>query len=218
MKTVQIAFFDVDHTITRRATGSRFAVTAVKNGIVKARYLLTLPFLYIAYRAGKLSPSKLNRNFAALRGLHRDDLEKIAASTFEKQIKGDIFLGALELIAALKKNGSRIVLATSALDIVARKVADFIKADELIASALEFDGDITTGCFLGNPAFGPAKLELARGFALRSGISLSDCAFYSDSIHDLPLLLEVGKPVAVNPDTHLIREAHARGWEIIRFR
>ncbi len=218
MKPAQIAFFDVDHTITRRATGMRFAVTAVKAGIIKARYLLTLPFLYIAYRAGRLSFSRLDRNFTALRGLQRADLENIAQSTFNDQIRGDIFPGALRLVAALKTQGYRIVLATSALDIVAGKVADFLHADELLASKLEFEGTLTTGRFSGSPVFGPAKLELARNFATRSGISLTDCAFYSDSIHDLPLLLEVGKPVAVNPDRHLSREAQARGWEIIRFR
>ncbi len=38
---------------------------------------------------------------------------------------------------------------------------------------------------------------------------------YADSIHDLPLLMLVGHPVAVNPDQGLLKEAKLRGWEII---
>jgi phosphoserine phosphatase len=41
------------------------------------------------------------------------------------------------------------------------------------------------------------------------------CSFHSDSIYDLPLLEEVGEPVAVNPDFRLRRIAARRGWPII---
>ena len=39
--------------------------------------------------------------------------------------------------------------------------------------------------------------------------------FYSDSQNDLPLLLRVTDPVAVNPDPALAAEAGKRGWPVI---
>ena len=42
--------------------------------------------------------------------------------------------------------------------------------------------------------------------------------FYSDSINDLPLLLQVSHPVAVDPDAPLREEATTRGWDIISLR
>ena len=39
--------------------------------------------------------------------------------------------------------------------------------------------------------------------------------FYSDSLNDLPLLERVTRPVAVDPDDTLRREALARGWPVI---
>jgi phosphoserine phosphatase len=42
--------------------------------------------------------------------------------------------------------------------------------------------------------------------------------FYSDSINDLPLLLMVDNPVAVDPDPSLRAEAEQRNWEIISLR
>ena len=51
----------------------------------------------------------------------------------------------------------------------------------------------------------------------QSGHEPTDCSFYSDSIHDLPLLESVGHPVAANPDRRLRKEARRRGWDIVDF-
>lgn len=51
-------------------------------------------------------------------------------------------------------------------------------------------------------------------YAGRHGVSLQDCAFYTDSMSDLPMLLEVGRPVVVAPDPRLAREARRRGWVV----
>ena len=47
------------------------------------------------------------------------------------------------------------------------------------------------------------------------GARLEDCAFYTDSASDLPMLEVVGRPVAVHPDPALTRAARARGFEIV---
>ena len=39
--------------------------------------------------------------------------------------------------------------------------------------------------------------------------------FYSDSRNDLPLLLRVTDPVAVNPDPTLKQKAEESGWPIL---
>src|SRR5687767_4115753 len=53
--------------------------------------------------------------------------------------------------------------------------------------------------------------------AEREGIDLEASFAYSDSESDLPMLRLVGHPVAVNPDTELLRVARAEGWEVMRF-
>jgi phosphoserine phosphatase len=52
----------------------------------------------------------------------------------------------------------------------------------------------------------------------RAGFTPLQCSFYSDSIHDLPLLEVVGSPVAANPDGRLRKEARSRGWQVRVFR
>ena len=54
--------------------------------------------------------------------------------------------------------------------------------------------------------------------AQREGLDLAECAAYSDSSNDIPMLETVGHAIAVNPDRELARVARERGWEIIPLR
>jgi phosphoserine phosphatase len=53
--------------------------------------------------------------------------------------------------------------------------------------------------------------------AAREGYDLSESFAYSDSESDLPMLRAVGHPVAVNPDSHLLRVAREEGWQVMTF-
>ena len=55
---------------------------------------------------------------------------------------------------------------------------------------------------------------LAERYAASCGVRLADCAFYSDSHSDLPMLAAVGRPVVVDPDPRLRRHARRAGWPI----
>ena len=72
-----------------------------------------------------------------------------------------------------------------------------------------------TGQPLGEVCFGEGKRLHAEAYAAEAGVPLSACAFYTDSYSDLPVLEVVGRPVAVNPDRRLRREALRRGWPVV---
>jgi hypothetical protein len=44
MQREEIAFFDVDHTISRRATALAFILVCMRHGLIKVWYLLGVPF------------------------------------------------------------------------------------------------------------------------------------------------------------------------------
>ncbi|MBL8966482.1 MAG: HAD family hydrolase [Spirochaetaceae bacterium] len=216
--TESVAIFDVDHTLTRRSTGWHFAVAAARRGAVPLRRLVAIPRFYLSYRYGRMEAGDLEDDSrAALAGLSRALLDSIAEEAFESRILPDLRPEAVELVASLKREGRRIVLATSSFDLVVRPLAERLGVDTLLASALEFKDGLTTGRFEGPLLLGEAKLAAVGIFAAREGIALGDCSFYSDSHHDLPLLRAAGRPVAANPDRRLAREARARGWEIRDF-
>ena len=153
--------------------------------------------------------------FPVIKGVPKTQLENISLEVFEKRTRKALRPELLRIIASIKAAGGSVILATSSLDFIVRPLADLIQADALLASRLEYDDGRCTGRMDGKALFGAAKRDAVLGYAATHGMSLSDCAFYSDSIHDLPLLLEVGRPVAVAPDRRLRREAVARGWEIL---
>ena len=62
------------------------------------------------------------------------------------------------------------------------------------------------------------RLEEWLGAQGRRLDEFAESAFYSDSHNDLPLLERVTRPVAVDPDGELAREAARRGWERISLR
>jgi HAD superfamily hydrolase (TIGR01490 family) len=210
-----IHFFDVDHTITSGSTGRRFAEAAARRGILKLRHLAIIPVNYLLYRLGGGGTSIFEGEFPILRGIERRELEEIAEEVFARRIRSTIRPELIRLIESLKAEGDIIVLATSSLDFIVEPLARTLGADKLIASGLEFENDRCTGR-LERTMFGAKKRDEAKAFALERGVELADCSFYSDSIHDLPLLLEVGRPVAVDPDRRLAREAKKRGWRILR--
>jgi HAD superfamily hydrolase (TIGR01490 family) len=212
-----IDFFDVDHTITRGSTGRLFLLEAVSRRIMRPWHLAVIPLNFLAYRFGKGGVAFFKREFPIIKGIPRKDLEEMAQRVFEERIEGDIRPGIRALIAERKAAGARLVLASSSLDFIIEPLARQLGADAVIASSLEFEDGISTGRLLGMPAFGPLKRDRARAFAAEAGLGLPDCAFYSDSIHDLPLLLEVGSPVVVNPERRLAREAARRGWLSLAF-
>lgn len=218
----KIAFFDVDHTLTYHSTGLWMAIGAVRAGLVPIFALLTIPFVFLWYRFG---PSVATggkgqifpKGIPVLKGIRRERLEEVANRCFSRHIDEDLYTDARSLITAMRQAGTQVVLATTSLDIIIEPVARSLGAHAVIANRLAFEDERCTGRFEGDLIFGRTKYDACLAFARERGVNLSDCAFYSDSIHDLPLLLSVGKPCAVNPDWRLRAYAKKAGWEILDF-
>lgn len=209
-----IDFFDVDHTITRGASGWNFARYGIKRKLFPARALITIPFFYVQYRYGSFSPESFHLRLEVFDGLKQADLEDIALESFEKRLKRDIHDDIYEAIHSIKNSGRMVVLATSSLHIIVKPLADYLGLDKVIATRLEYVDGICTGRFAENPVFGKEKMNRVLQFIDQIGSDVSACSFYSDSYHDIPLLEKVAAPVAVNPDYRLKREAQKRGWKI----
>ncbi|ULQ58856.1 HAD-IB family hydrolase [Brucepastera parasyntrophica] len=220
MQCDSIAFFDVDHTISRRATALAFALICMKRHYIKWWYFLLVPFLYIFYRLFSFKIENLY-SFALpfLRGKTRDEIEDIGKEAFELKLKNDLYPGASREIEKLRSEGKRIVLATSTPFEAVYPLAQYygISSEDIIATQFSYVNDVFTGRLAGAPVFSRIKRDIINTFAQRGKIDLQFCSFYTDSIHDLPLLEIVGDPVAANPDWRLRRIARRRGWSIKDF-
>jgi phosphoserine phosphatase len=98
----------------------------------------------------------------------------------------------------------------------------------LIAERLGFTGALGskaaiedghyTGAMNGPLLHGREKATAITQLANEKGFDLASCFGYSDSHNDLPLLLTVGNPSAINPDAKLRIRALQERWPIHDFR
>ncbi len=214
-----IDFFDVDHTITRHSSGARYISLAIRKRILPARLLFIVPYYSLTYKLGMFRLKEYADGFPFLKGVRHEVLVEIAKESFEAKLRDDMFPGAISLIGDLRAAGRRIALATSSIDIIVKPLAERLGITEVLATTLEFRDGVCTGHMAGGiPLFRNEKRRYVLEYIDASGEKREDCSFYSDSIYDLPLLEEVGHPVAVNPDFRLRRVARLKGWRIIDFR
>jgi phosphoserine phosphatase len=75
-----------------------------------------------------------------------------------------------------------------------------------------------TGKVVGTPTYQQGKVTRLKEWLQEQSETLEGSWFYSDSANDLPLLLEVDNPVAVDPCDRLRKKAQDQQWPIISLR
>ena len=214
----ELHFFDVDHTITASVTSVQYLFQGIALRCFPLRPVFSIPKMLFDYRDGDLSiDTFFRKGIPFIEGKTRTSLEELADIAFEKRIKNHIYRDAYTLIKELQTQQRQVVLATSSIDVIIAPLLRFLKVDTGICSSLMFQENICTGKFEGPLAYGPEKRRRVLDYIEQQQVPLQSCYFYSDSINDLPLLLEIGHPVIINPDKKLRREALARDWDIRSF-
>jgi HAD superfamily hydrolase (TIGR01490 family) len=215
-KEIVAAFFDIDHTLTRHATGIRCISTNILRRQISLKICFSIIKPYFKYKKGAMNLDHCDDLMGGAEGLSRDKLKKMGELSFRKYYKKDLYQEMVHLIEEYRKEGIPVILATSSPRFIVEPYFGYLKADNLIATELDFDENgFTNGRFAGTVAFDQGKKELVASYMKEKGYDPKKCAFYSDSIHDLPTLQMVGQPVATNPDRKLRKEAAGNNWEII---
>ena len=111
--------------------------------------------------------------------------------------------------------GHRVILVSGTPAPLLAEVGRHLGIEETVGTPLI----LRAGCYTGAcelPACqGRGKVSRLKAYLGDDSISWSESYAYADSYTDLPLLEQVGHPVAVYPDNRLAVHAHDRGWEII---
>ncbi len=95
---------------------------------------------------------------------------------------------------------SKVVILSSALDLICNEMSLRLGMDDIICSTLESEDGYLTGKPCGRFCYGEEKLIRLMAYCRNNTMNPSDSWYYSDSISDLPVLSSVGNPVCVNPD------------------
>ena len=216
-----LAIYDMDRTVTRRATYTPFLLhCALRRAPWRLLFLPLVVLSMLAYVARLIDRARLKEiNHRLLLGgtIHPKDLQPLVGSFAESQVQSNIRPGALAAIARDKEEGRRLVLATASYRLYADAIAECLGFDDVIGtgSVIGLD-DRVQAKILGENCYGPAKLRMIADWVEKTGLkgAHGHVRFYSDHVSDRPAFEWADEPVAVNPHGKLRRLATERGWAI----
>ena len=215
----RLAIYDMDKTVTRAPTWTRFLIHYARH---HAPHRLAL--LPVAGLVALGHPLRLIDRVALKQVTHRlmigtrtapGRLARAAASFAAREQRRGLFPAACARIEADRAAGYRIIVATASHHFYAEAIATRVGADAVIATEARRDrqGRVLHR-LAGNNCYGAAKLDRIEAWLKAEGIARADAhvRFYSDHISDAPALDWADEGFVVNPNAVLAQLAAARGW------
>lgn len=214
-----IIFFDLDDSLINKDANSLWIRWRAKHqrwAFVEG--LLAITSLYRSYKKGRVTHGRLSNYYRTrTHGMTPADYQSKAEHFFEERGQLHMYPQAASLLFAYQQQGSEVVMITGADDVVAKIYARAFGIKEVISNRLEIEGEKILG--LQQPlCYGQGKVTLAAEFLKSRELTFTDCAFYTDSHADLPLLKKVAQPVVLNPNPELRLAAEEHQWPCIDWR
>ena len=218
---MQIALFDLDHTLIPFDSGSMFTSHLASLGALDDGFEALYLDYCRRYADGTVDMLAMHRFTVGALGRHDPATLAQWLHDFRATIAARVPPAALDLVARHLASRDACALVTATTRFVAQAFASVFGLTEVLATEPEVDGQGRyTGEIVGQACFREHKIAHVQAWLARRGASWDDVErswFYSDSINDLPLLEAVTDPVVVDPDPALRARALAKGWPIMSF-
>jgi len=136
----------------------------------------------------------LRRRVALLKGVSLESMEGV----YKERLQ--LNPGAVELVAACKKAGMKVLLVSGGFTFFADRVRDTLNIDFTRANVLEIEGGLLTGRMIDQPwgdiCDGAEKRRMLLQTCADLGISAKETIAMGDGANDLPMMGEAGLSVA----------------------
>ncbi len=220
-----LAIYDMDKTVTRRATYNGFLIHMAWNKSPWRLFLSPLlPFGLLLFLLKIWDRARLKQFSQMLligTRVSKDRFAKYVESHADLVVGKNVYPQLLARVAEEKAAGYRHVMATASYRLYVEAIAKRLGFDDVIATDLSTD---SSGYVLaridGHNCYDAAKLELVKAWMAANGLERANCHIraYSDHVSDAPLLAYADEAYATNPHEPLAEMARANGWEIIDWR
>src|SRR3954447_23240891 len=210
------AFFDLDRTLLRKASGPVFTSALVDAGIAPSR---SIPGIGTVYRLNDLLGESavamgMARMAANVAKGWKPEAVRAASEEAAERLAKEVVPYARPLLDEHRKAGRPVVMATTTPYDMVAPLAARLEIDDVVATRYAVRDGAYTGGLDGPFVWGRGKLDAVRKWASEHDVDLDESWAYSDSFFDVPLLSSVGHPVAVNPDLRLQAAAFVRRWPV----
>ena len=217
-----VVFLDLDRTLIAGYSIVALALEAARHGANRGDLRQAFGLLRAAWRHRRTHSGtnyhRLVRQLSnALRGVSEATLVELGETAYHHTIARSLYSEAIGLVEAHRQAGHHLVILSAASRYQIEPVAQTLGIDDICCTRLEVQDGRFTGRVITPLCYGEGKALAARRIAKRLGTTLADCWFYTDSSADLPLLSQVGMPVAVNASSRLTDYASRRGWTRLAF-
>ena len=212
------AFFDLDGTIIATHSVKDLFIERLVTGKVQTEEVLDMAALTVRYLFKSQDfEDGLRSSVSNMQGMDEAELIELAEKVTVERLTPQVFPEVRAIIRAHRKKGHTLVVVTSASRYQVETLARDLGIENILCTELEVRGGKFTGQLAGPACYGRAKLKAARKFASDKRIVMKKSYFYSNGSEDLPLLDAVGNPVAIGPDSKLMKVARRRGWPVHEF-
>jgi HAD superfamily hydrolase (TIGR01490 family) len=216
---MSIAFFDVDHTLIAGSSALLCAPVVRREGVGSRLMMASVVWAHLKHHLGLLDYEEVYaRAVVPFAGMSLERLDRVLRECWVERVRPRVYREGVARMRRHKESGERVVLLSASSAWLLDLFREDLPVDEVLAFRQKTDGRCLINDFERPICYGPNKVLRARAYADALGIPLAECAFYSDSHSDLPMLAAVGRPFCVNPDPRLRLEAWWRGWPVLRFR
>jgi HAD superfamily hydrolase (TIGR01490 family) len=219
MPRQKLTLFDLDNTLLTGDSDVLWCDFLIKRGILdREEFSARNADMDTRYKAGTVRPREFSDFYVGtLAGRTKDGWQPLRQQFLDEEIIPRIPESARQLVRQHQDDGTLIAITTATNRFITELTARHLNVEHLIATDVEIVDGVFTGRTNGQLNMREGKVVRLFSWLAARGATRSDfeIAAYSDSINDLPLLLAVDLPVAVNPDEQLAQWALVRGHTVL---
>ncbi|BBP75416.1 HAD-IB family hydrolase [Pseudomonas gingeri NCPPB 3146 = LMG 5327] len=211
-----LAIFDLDETLIHGDCATLWSEQMGRLGWVDPEsFMRRNNELMAAYSKGELAMEDFMLfSLEPMAGRTPEEVEHLVEPWVEDVIEPLIYSDACKAIAAHRAAGDRILVISASGTHLVKPIAERLGIDEVLGIELEVMHGVYSGHTVGTLTYREGKITRLLEWLDAEEENLEDASFYSDSRNDLPLLLKVDHPHAVNPDPVLREQAEKAGWPV----
>lgn len=213
-----LALFDLDNTLLAGDTNYLWGEFLINKSLINgSEYREGNKKFFQDYKNGCLNIFEYQKfQLKPLTQYPKALLDELNAEYLQTIIKPMISKSSKELVEKHKTAGDLCLVITATNSFITQPIADAYGIENLIGTEPEMVDGKFTGNVSGCPSFKEGKVtRLNHWLSMRRQTldAFERSYFYSDSHNDLPLLMLVTNPIAVNADEILAGFATQHGWQ-----
>lgn len=213
------AFFDYDGTLIHGFSAANFYRDLIMSRKVTPVQLAETVYAGLRGTSTEADFERFVRSaLKAYAGHTEDELQRLSRRIFTREIAGQMYPQAWQLLRAHEAVGHTLVVASSATSFQIAPAAEELGIPNILATPVEMRDGVATGRITGRTLWAEGKAAAVADFARNNEIDLDQSYAYGNGTEDVAFLSSVGNPTALNPDKGLTRYAEDNDWPIVRLR